>query len=59
MDPISIVIGLVVVAGIAAVVYESRKGDSVKPVATKAKAPVAKLYELADGIAGALVAVRE
>ena len=42
MDPISIVIGLVVVAGIAAVVYESRKGDSVKPVATKAKAPVAK-----------------
>ena len=42
MDPISIVIGLVVVAGIAAVVYESRKGDSVKPVATKAKAPAAK-----------------
>jgi hypothetical protein len=45
MDPISILIGLVVVAGIATLVYQSHKEDSGKPAvgtATKAKAPVAK-----------------
>ena len=45
MDPISILIGLVVVAGIATLVYQSHKEDSGKPAvgtATKAIAPVAK-----------------
>ena len=45
MDPISIIIGLVVVAGIATVVYQSRKEDSDKPAVGKVpakKAPVAQ-----------------
>ena len=45
MDPISIIIGLVVVAGIATVVYQSRKEDSSKPAVGKVpakKAPVAQ-----------------
>lgn len=45
MDPISIIIGLVVVAGIATVVYQSRKEDSGKPAVGKVpakKAPVAQ-----------------
>jgi hypothetical protein len=45
MDPISIIIGLVVVAGIATVVYQKSSSSSDAPVsgtATKAKAPVAK-----------------
>ena len=45
MDPISIIIGLVVVAGIATVVYQSQKEDSAKPAVGKVpakKAPVAK-----------------
>jgi len=44
MDPISILIGLVVVAGIATLVYQSRKEDSAKPAVGKvpAKAAVAK-----------------
>jgi len=44
MDPISIIIGLVVVAGIATVVYQSQKEDSAKPAVGKVpakKAPVA------------------
>ncbi len=45
MDPISIIIGLVVVAGIATVVYQSQNEDSSKPAVGKVpakKAPVAK-----------------
>lgn len=46
MDPISVIIGLVVVAGIATVVYQSQKEDSDKlPAVGKVpakKAPVAK-----------------
>ena len=45
MDPISILIGLVVVAGIATVVYQKSSSSSDTPAsgtATKAKAPVAK-----------------
>ena len=44
MDPISILIGLVVVAGIATVVYQKRSSSSDTPAsgtATKAKAPAA------------------
>ena len=44
MDPISILIGLVVVAGIATLVYQSQKEDSAKPAVGKvpAKEAVAK-----------------
>lgn len=53
MDPISVIIGLVVVAGIATVVYQSQKEESGKPTVStgsakkapavkKAKAPAAK-----------------
>ena len=45
MDPISILIGLVVVAGIATLVYQSQKEDSAKPAVGKVpakKAGVAK-----------------
>lgn len=45
MDPISIIIGLVVVAGIATVVYQKSSSSSDTPAsgtATQAKAPVAK-----------------
>ena len=44
MDPISILIGLVVVAGIATLVYQSQKEDSAKPAVGKVpakKAPAA------------------
>ncbi|MDA8915601.1 hypothetical protein N9I01_00080 [bacterium] len=45
MDPISILIGLVVVAGIATLVYQKSSSSSDTPAsgtATKAKAPVAQ-----------------
>jgi hypothetical protein len=38
MDPISIIIGLVVVAGIATLVYQSQKEDSAKPAVGKVPA---------------------
>ena len=41
MDPISILIGLVVVAGIATLVYQSQKEDSAKPAVGKVPAKAA------------------
>lgn len=42
MDPISILIGLVVVAGIGTLVYQSQKDSKAVASKPKAKAPVAK-----------------
>lgn len=48
MDPISILIGLVVVAGIGTLVYQSQKDSKAVASKPKAKAPVAKKAPVAS-----------